>query len=52
MNEMNEILKILPLAFALVLSACLFGGLVLYLTRKKDKPFEVITSKHRKLFNL
>ena len=49
---MNEIIKIMPYAIALVFSSCLFGGLVLYLTRKKDKPFEVITSKHRKLFNL
>jgi len=49
---MNEILKIMPYAIVLVFSACLFGWWVLYLTRKKDKPFEVITAKHKKLFNL
>lgn len=52
MSDIDIVIKIMPLAFALVVSACLFGGLVLYLTRKKDKPFEVITAKHRKLFNL
>lgn len=52
MNDFDIVIKILPYVITLLFSACLFGGVCLYLTRKKDKPFEVITKEHRKLFNL